>query len=410
MGELLRRYWHPIAAVAELEENPIKPIRLLGEDLVLYKDESATYGLVERACPHRGADLSYGMIEREGLRCAYHGWCFDERGKCLEMPFEETVRPEGTFKDRVTIKAYSVAARAGILWAYLGPAPAPEVPVWEPLGWRNIFRQIVFAELPCNWFQCQENSIDPVHFEWLHSRFSKRSTGSGAADRAAWAERATLSRTRHVKIGFDEFEYGLIYRRILEGSDERDPLWTIGRVCLFPNGFVTRRFEWRVPVDDTTTLSVSVHMDRVPNEQEPYQQERVPFWHAPTKDPLTQRWIMTHNMNQDFAMWVGQGVIADRSRAHLAESDRGVIMLRKKMFQQADVVAAGGEPIGIIRDPGKAECVPLPCVLRDWYVNGYPRAERLAGEWKNGPPEFAEVAMQPEVVRAEWLRAMGWSS
>lgn len=406
MGELLRRYWHPVAAVAELDDNPIKPVRLLGEDLVLFKDGSGVHGLVERRCPHRGADLSYGLIEEHGLRCGYHGWCFDRAGNCVEMPFEETMRPNGTFKNRVKAKAYSVAARAGILWAYLGPAPAPLVPNWEPYTWKNIFRQIVFAEIPCNWFQCQENSIDPIHFEWLHREVTKRLTGDGASDRLNWTLAATDNNSgKHIKIGFDEFEYGHIYRRVLERGDEDNPLWKTGRVCLWPNAFVTKRFEWRVPVDDTTTLSVSLHNDRVPTEQEPYDQARIPYWYAPIKDPLTKRWIMTHNLNQDLTMWVGQGTIADRTKGHLAESDRGIIMLRKKMFEQAEIVAAGGEPMGVIRDPAKNQGIPLPYIPRERLVNGYSRS---SVDWKDGPPVFAEVAGQPAAVRAEYLRAMGY--
>src|SRR5512139_785686 len=93
IGELLRRYWMPIAAVDELAERPIRSVRVLGEDLVLYRDKRGTYGLLERRCPHRQFDLSYGMIEECGIRCSYHGWRFDEVGRCLEQPFEETVTP-----------------------------------------------------------------------------------------------------------------------------------------------------------------------------------------------------------------------------------------------------------------------------------------------------------------------------
>ena len=110
MGELLRRYWMPVAAVAELDDRPVKPVRLLGEDLTLYCDRSGTYGLVDRHCPHRRADLSYGWIEECGLRCHYHGWKWDATGRCLEQPFEEMAHPDARFKDRVRIKAYAVEA------------------------------------------------------------------------------------------------------------------------------------------------------------------------------------------------------------------------------------------------------------------------------------------------------------
>ena len=144
----------------------------MGEDLVLYKDLSGQYGLLDRHCPHRRADLSYGIVEECGLRCNYHGWLFDATGTCIEQPFEDIDAPEMRFRDQIRIKAYKVQALAGLLWAYLGPEPAPLVPNWEPFTWKNGFVQIVFSEVPCNWFQCQENSIDPVHFEWMHDNWS----------------------------------------------------------------------------------------------------------------------------------------------------------------------------------------------------------------------------------------------
>ena len=123
MGELLRRYWLPFAAVGEMQHQETKAVRLMGEDLVLYKDKGGRYGLVDRHCPHRRADMSYGFVEDCGLRCNYHGWLFDETGRCIEQPFEEIANPKARFKDRVRIKAYKVEAKAGLLWAYMGPKP-----------------------------------------------------------------------------------------------------------------------------------------------------------------------------------------------------------------------------------------------------------------------------------------------
>src|SRR5712692_10167242 len=93
MGELMRRYWQPIAAVGELEEHQVKAVRLMGEDLALYKDRSGTYGLVDRHCAHRRADLSYGIAEEHGLRCNYHGWLYDEAGRCMQQPFDDVAHP-----------------------------------------------------------------------------------------------------------------------------------------------------------------------------------------------------------------------------------------------------------------------------------------------------------------------------
>ena len=372
MGALLRRYWMPIAAVTELDDTPTKPVRLMGEDLVLYRDKRGTYGLLDRHCAHRRADLTYGLVEECGLRCNYHGWHYDERGTCLGQPFEETTHPEARYKDRITIKAYPVEAKAGLLWAYLGPAPAPLVPTWEPFTWANGFVQIVFAEIPCNWLQAQENSIDPVHFEWLHGNWSRAMRG--VAGRGP----------THLKIGFDELEYGFAYRRILEGQADDSELWTVGRTCLWPNCLFTGdHFEWRVPIDDDNMLSVGWFFDRVPNEMEPFEQDRIPYWYGPIKDPETGRWISSHVMNQDFVAWVGQGAIADRTQEHLGESDRGVVMMRRKLLEQAEVVARGGEPMAVIRDAALNRCVPLPIIDRDrWVFLGFVvglRAPRFGG-------------------------------
>src|SRR5439155_1089125 len=129
-------------------------VRLMGEDLVLYKDTRGGYGLLDRHCPHRRADLCYGVPEDRGLRCHYHGWLFDSAGACLQQPFEEIARPEARFRDKIRTTAYPVQVKAGLLWAYLGPAPAPLVPDWDLFGERG-YKQIVFSEIPCNWFQGQ---------------------------------------------------------------------------------------------------------------------------------------------------------------------------------------------------------------------------------------------------------------
>ena len=400
MGALLRRYWMPIAAVAELDDTPTKPVRLLGEDLVLYKDRRGTYGLLDRHCAHRRADLSYGFVEECGLRCNYHGWQYDERGRCLAQPFEEIAHPEARYKDRIRLKAYPVEAKAGLLWAYLGPAPAPLVPTWEPFTWTNGFVQIVFSEVPCNWLQAQENSIDPVHFEWLHGNWSRAM--QGVAGRGP----------THLKIAFDEFAYGFAYRRVLEGQSEDSELWTVGRTCLWPNCLFTgAHFEWRVPIDDGNMLSVGWFFDRVPNEMEPFEQDRIPYWTSPITDPATGRWITSHVMNQDFVAWVGQGAIADRTQEHLGESDRGVVMMRRKLLEQADVVARGGEPMGVIRDPARNRCVELPIIDRERWVRGFPRAKMFTEIQKTpGPilPEgFVFQAGQPDTVREAYRKAMG---
>jgi 5,5'-dehydrodivanillate O-demethylase oxygenase subunit len=413
MGGLLRRYWMPIAAVSEFDKetertgasplcagNNVRPIRLLGEDLTLYKDLAGNYGLVDRHCPHRRADMSYGFVEQCGLRCNYHGWLFDRDGRCLAQPYDDAAQPDARFKDKVNIKAYPVETKAGLIWAYLGPQPAPLVPNWEPFTWPNGFVQIVFADVPCNWFQCQENSIDPLHFEWMHMNWSVRLDGKMGP-----------YSPRHLRLEFEEFDCGIVYRRLREGMSESDPLWKVGRCCLWPNMLFTgNHFEWRVPVDDENTFSVTWSFERVPREREPYVQQRIPAWKGPVRDAETGRWISSRIMNQDFIAWVGQGRIADRTLEHLSPSDKGIIMQRQRFLSDLDAIAQGQDPKAVIRDAKVNACgIKLPVAERPRLTAGLTREELL-----RHPVASRQLAGyifqlgQPEEVRREFLDAMGF--
>lgn len=398
MGEVLRRHWHPVAGLDELARDPIKPVRLLGEDFVLFRDLSGRHGLVGRHCTHRNADLAYGFVEPEGIRCNYHGWRFDIDGACREQPFEDAVDPAGRLRDKARQRAGLVRAQAGLLWAYIGPLPAPELPDWEPFHWTNGFVQVVFAEVPCNWLQTQENSIDPVHFEWMHANWTRRLGGATGP-----------YAPRHLRVAFEEFEHGFLYKRITEDTDEHHPLWTIGRVCLWPAGFfLGDHFEWRVPVDDTHTLSVTWSFIRVPREAEPFVQGEIPSWTSPTRDPATGRWITSHIINQDIVAWAGQGAIADRGRELLGASDRGIGMLRRRLFEDIDAVRAGRDPKGVRRDPDTNRRLLLPSDHRDFFRDGLPRAEYLRHpKWGPLLTQFLFHAGQPESVRQAFEAATG---
>ena len=405
MGEVLRRHWHPIAGIDELERNAVKAVRLMGEDLVLFKDLSGQYGLVDRQCAHRRADLSYGFVEANGIRCNYHGWQYDAHGQCVAQPYEEQVDPQARLKCKVRIKAYKVQALAGLLWAYLGPLPAPELPDWAPFHWPNGFVQAVFAEVPCNWLQTQENSIDPVHFEWMHANWSRhlRGTLRGAAGPESDGYAPT-----HLKLAFEEFEHGFLYKRITADTDERHPLWTIGRVCLWPNGFfLGDHFEWRVPVDDENTLSVTWSFIRVPREAEPYTPTSIPTWVSPIRD-TDGRWLTSHVINQDIVAWVGQGRIADRTRENLGASDRGIAMLRRQLFEDMAAVQAGRDPKGVLRDPERNQRMELPSDSRDFFLNGLPLADyQRHPKWARLLNHFIFHAGQPAWVQQAHEQATG---
>jgi 5,5'-dehydrodivanillate O-demethylase len=214
---------------------------------------------------------------------------------------------------------------------------------------------------------------------------------------------------KHLRVAFDEFEYGLVYRRMREDTDEHHPMWTVGRVCLWPNGFfLGDHFEWRVPIDDEHTLSIAWMFDRVPNEQEPFVQDNIPTWRAPIKDPGSGRWITSHVMNQDFVAWVGQGTIADRTHEHLGKSDRGVVMLRKRLMSDLKAITEGREPSGLIRDPSLNRAVELPIADRALLKNGLPAKELAAHPiYGRHQDRFVFQAGQPLSIWHAYRKAMG---
>lgn len=176
---------------------------------------------------------------------------------------------------------------------------------------------------------------------------------------------------------------------------------------LWPNGwYFGHHFEWKVPIDDTNTLFITWSLLHVPAECEPYVQKSIPAWHAPIKDENGE-WIISHVGNQDIVAWISQGPIADRTRESLGASDRGVVMLRRRLQEDLEAIAEGKDPRGLIRDPAKNVRIKLPCVGREALMNGLPRAEMLKRPVM-GPflREFYSMAGQPEAIKEEFERVM----
>lgn len=352
-GELLRRYWQPIAALVDLEEKWVMPVRILGEDLVLFRTELGELGLVQSRCPHRSVSLEYGITDDLGIRCAYHGWYFSPEGKCLEQPYDDVNGP-GTFKDRIAIAAYPVKALGGLVWAYFGPLPAPELPKWDILVENGLAREIGVTHLDCNWLQCMENSLDPVHFEWLHAQqvnFLARKRG----------EPPVMTPRRHLKIEFDVFEFGVFKRRLLEGDSETSDDWTVGHPILFPNTLaVGKTFQLRVPIDDTNTLHINYATRPLADGEAP--QSEVPRVDVAQYNPDGTR-VLETILGQDMMAWSTQGPVAPRTLENLAKSDRGVLLFRKLLSENIEKVERGEDPMGLIRDPARNE--PMLPIARE---------------------------------------------
>jgi len=345
MGNLLRRYWHAVAASSEVELESVLAVRLLGEDLALYRTENGDVGLVAHKCAHRGAGLAYGIPEPDGLRCPYHGWKYDATGTCIETPAEP---PGSAFVGRVKITAYPVQELGGLVWAYMGPEPTPLLPRWDLLVRDDIERNIGVGRLPINFLQAMENSLDPVHFEYLHGlygNFVMKKQGKPPA----------MTVRKHLKTAFDPFEFGIRKRRLLEGSPEDDDDWTTGHPVLFPtiltvNTGSNPMFQIRVPVDDTTTFAYWYLTSPRPEGAPP--QTTIPLWDNPFRNPDGTLKGDTTN-SQDMLAWVSQGDIADRTTERLGSSDRGIMMYRKMLLDNVEKVERGEDPLGVIRDPAK---------------------------------------------------------
>ncbi|MFG0317662.1 MAG: Rieske 2Fe-2S domain-containing protein [Planctomycetota bacterium JB042] len=357
MGELLRRYWMPVAATGALAREPVVPVRILGEDLALFRDAAGRFGLVEARCPHRGASLAHGWVDGEGLRCPYHGWRFDRGGRCLDAPAAGADAPRSGAG--VDVRAYPVRELGGLLFAYLGPAPAPLLPRFDALVEENALRDVGQALLPCNFLQIMENSVDPLHVEWLHGRALRDRRRRAGQDGPEHYGR------RHLRIEFERFEFGILKRRVLEGDDESGDDWRIGHPLVFPvmlrvGSFRQLRLQFRVPVDDTHTRHLWYSCYRPPEGEVLEPQGEVPLYEVPWRD---ERGAFRVDFvdGQDVMTWVTQGAIADRTREHLGAGDRGIVMLRSLYLEQIARVESGLDPLGVRRDPSDDRRIDLPC-------------------------------------------------
>jgi len=365
MGELMRRYWHPIVGSVQLIDKAVIPVRILGENLVLFKSKSGKLGLVQDLCPHRQTQLMYGIVEEEGLRCPYHGWLFDGTGICLEQPAEP---PESTFKDKVKIKAYPVEELGGLVFAYLGPEPAPLVPRWDVLVRDHVLRDIGVKISPCNWLQLMENVPDPVHVEHLHGKYGLalieqwKQEGKPMAPGLEGASKAYA--LHFMKTAYEEFEYGILKRRVLEGGTEEDEPWQVGQSVIFPTmgtvyGGGVYGYHFETPIDDYSTLSIFYQAYDPGPEIEVPKQDVIPVYEVPIYDENGQV-IVNFIDGQDSMVILSQGVIADRSKERLGESDKGVILYRRQLKEQMELVLDGGEPMNTFRDPLRNKCIDLP--------------------------------------------------
>ncbi len=356
-GEMLRRYWMPVACAGELtDEKPIKAFRHLGENLVVFRDKKGRYGVVAEQCSHRKASLAFGRVDEEGIRCPYHGWKYDCTGRCLEQPAEPE---EGGFKDKIKQTAYPAERLGGLIWAYLGPEPRPLLPRWDVLVWEDGKRWIEKHEIyNCNWLQPMENSVDPSHLFWLHGD-------------TAHLVGTTVDHYEE-EHNFIPFEYGIIKQRRTPGRKpgegpklDQHPLVfpiTLRHVfrALKTDGLFRHNLQIRVPVDDAHTQVFVVYFTPVDTDRSPADAD-TPWEYFPIRDEKGE-YRLEHVLVQDAMAWETQGAPTDRTQEHLGVGDEGVILLRKILREQIEIVRKGGEPLGIVRDASKNQLIEFDVI------------------------------------------------
>lgn len=352
-GELMRRYWQPVGISAKVGTRPQR-VRILCEDLILFRDGSGRAGLVTPRCAHRGSDLYYGKVDANGIRCPYHGWQFDVEGRCIDQPCEPQ---RGLHKARVRQPWYPVEERYGLVWAYLGPPEKkPVLPRWDILENLGPDEKIavdassysaggdeVHEVAPWNWLQDWENTMDPFHTVILHTSFSgaQFNPGIGIMPDVSWDPTALGMRYS-------------AYRKLDDGR-ELDRIVEV----IFPNArsvpnvaLAAKPAEaigWLVPVDDASHRFF--HATRVPKDHQGVPLNTAPNFAKPWAEMTEDEHWETPG---DWEIQKSQGPITLHSEERLATSDRGVVMLRRLLKQQIKIVQEGGDPAGVAFDPEKA--------------------------------------------------------
>jgi 5,5'-dehydrodivanillate O-demethylase oxygenase subunit len=334
MGEVLRRYWHPVGC-SELVTTKPRRVTVLGEELVLYRGQSGRPALMQLRCAHRSVALDYGRVEGDCIRCPYHGWLYDATGQCLEQPAE----PAGSrYKDEIRLAAYDTQEAGGLVFGYLGPEPAPLLPLYDLLRLEDGVRMIQVGNVSANWMNHVENIVDISHLAWLHGYTFPAYGG------------------KKVTYHWERTEYGADNVMLIDGIEDTHrscygfPL--VNRFALPPvegsGGELVRSMIYRVPVDDYSTLLYFLRF--YPSDKRSLRLTRQEHKLGEYRE-LPGDWWGIDVSDQDRMAVEQQGVIADRTKEHLGASDGGIVLMRRMMREALAAVTAGRDPLCVIRDP-----------------------------------------------------------
>jgi phenylpropionate dioxygenase-like ring-hydroxylating dioxygenase large terminal subunit len=358
-GEYLRRFWQPVILTKELGEVP-RRLRILGEDLIAFRDKSGAIGLLEAHCPHRGTSLEFGLVGERGIRCCYHGWLFDVDGTILETPGEPA---DSTLKERLCHGAYRVHEHQGLVFAYMGPPgtepPFPVLDTYDLPGYRLIARAPTRWE--CNWLQVKENSMDPAHLAFLHTLPGSEGFTEDLKELGEW--------------DWIETPVGMVY---IDTRRRDDRVWVRVADFILPNihqfppnadpmalrNSINRPMAttWAVPLDDRNTMQIGYY--RAPEGKE---MRRGGGFGQDASRPYEERQRVPGDYDAQVSI---HGGIARHGLEHLASTDRGIIMMRN-LIRRGIRAVKKGEALG---SPMLKNGAPVPTYSHDRVVNGIPAA------------------------------------
>jgi len=385
-GGLLRRYWQPVALAEELQgPRPLKPVQLMGQHFVLFRDETGRLGLLDRDCPHRGADLAYGRLESGGLRCAFHGWLFDATGQCRETPAEPATSRMCT---RIRQGAYPVVEKSGVVFAYIGEGEPPAFPDFDCFVAPDSHTFAFKGLWECNWLQALEVGMDPAHASFLHRFYEDEDTSEsygkqfrGASADSDMAITQVLREYDRPDIAVEPVPYGLQLTTLRKLSGEKTHVRVTNVV--FPQAFVIPMSsemtisQWHVPVDDTHCYWYAIFTSFTgPVDKRQMREQRLQTIELPhytsrknkrneygysVEEQLTQTYTgmgMDINVHDQWAC-ESMGPIQNRSREHLGSTDRGIVMFRRALVRAIEAAQAG-EPVPARPDAEEARTLTGP--------------------------------------------------
>ena len=344
-GEYLRRFWHPVALSSEIADLPVA-LRVLGEDLVVFRDGEGRIGLVHRRCPHRRASLEYGTCQQRGIRCCYHGWHFDIDGALLDAPGQPP-EAQARLRSRVRLGAYPAFEYRGLVFAWLGPPDQmPKFPVYDTFELPDMELVPYRAPFRCNWLQVLDAIVDPIHTSFLHSSISREqfSAGFGEIGRIDFFDRTPWligTNTRRV----DDNVWFRVNEVVL-------PNFTQAGAAFAADGTRQRYYgrtafvRWVVPIDDENTMALAWACFGERGDP--------PDWNTPQGPELIEQgevfdrpYEQRQRFPADAEAVEGMGRITVHDEENLAPSDKGVALMRRRLRQQIRAVAAGEQPLRV---------------------------------------------------------------